>query len=124
MIKDDLSCISESISNKMYHVSLFFNRNSILSKGLDYSGVTLWPEDKYPSGNYLFPNIKNARKYGFENSDPFDIWEVNVEGLLLEKDPITENCFFTKSIIPKNKINLSESHINDVVNSFIFKKLK
>lgn len=106
----------ESIGT-MYHVSLYSNRNSIMDRGLvPGGGPTPWPEDEYPEGTYLFDNIVDARKYGFGNGDPFDIWEVKTGRYNVQDDPITRGAFFTRDKISANDIEVVETHLSDVAN--------
>lgn len=101
----------------MYHVSLVGNHDSILKKGLDASGPSPWPEDEYPKGTYLFDDIKIARQYGFGNSDPFEIWQVNIVNYKVQDDPITKGAFYIAEPIDKKDIKFKENHIEDVVNN-------
>lgn len=100
----------------LYHVSHVINRKSILDKGLDASGPTPWPEDEYPKGTYMYDDIKAARRYGFGNSDPFDIWQINTSGYDVKQDPITKEAFYIAEPIDKKDIKLKEKHEDDVVN--------
>lgn len=101
----------------MFHVSIFSNRGSIEEKGLMPGyGPSPWPEDDFPKGVYLFDNIESARKYGFGNGDPFDIWEVSIEKEGLKMDPVTKGAFYTEKAIPPSDIRIKESHLKDVTN--------
>lgn len=101
---------------KFYHISLCNNRSSIEKNGLNSSGPTPWPEDNYEKGNYLFDNIEKARKYGFGNGDPFDIWEVDVSKYNVKNDSITKDAFLVSENINPTDIKLIETHDKDVTN--------
>lgn len=98
-----------------YHVSLCLNRESIIQNGLNFSGISPW-EDEYPKGNYLWFSLKDAKRYGFGNGDPFDIWEVNISEYEIENDPITKNAILIKTPISTKDISLLEKHEKDVSN--------
>lgn len=106
----------EKYHKKMYHASLWLNRNSILTNGLNHSGISPWEGEDYPKGTYLYNDIQKTRNYGFGNGDPFDIWEVDTSSYNIKDDPITKGAFFISEPISKNDIRLIESHENDVTN--------
>jgi len=104
----------------MYHVSLVYNRDSIKRNGLNATGVTPWPEDEYPKGTYLCPTIEIARKYGFGNGDPYDIWSVDTSKYKVMPDPLTnakfgDTYYISENINPED-IVIVESHEHDVTN--------
>lgn len=112
--------IVESSTRPMYHVSLVYNRESIRKNGLNASGVTPWPEDKYPKGTYLCTTIETARKYGFGNGDPYDIWSVDTSKYRVLSDPLSnakfgDTYYISENINPED-ISLIESHEHDVTN--------
>lgn len=112
--------INEALTKLMYHVSLLLNRESIKNKGLDSSGVTPWPEDEYPKGTYLCATIEVARKYGFGNGDPYDIWSVDTSKYDIQPDPLSNTNFGETYYIPEpvkpGDIELVETHEHDVTN--------
>lgn len=112
--------ILESSTRLMYHVSLVYNRESIKNNGLNATGITPWPEDEYPKGTYLCNTVQHARKYGFGNGDPYDIWSVDTSNYIVLPDPLSNDKFgdtyyISEDISPKD-IALIESHEYDVTN--------
>lgn len=85
----------------MYHMAPVTARESIFEYGLHPElGERLWQgdqftEENYPKAIYLFKSLKDmdysnpSRTFGW----PGDVWEVNVEGLNLEVDPLSPSLF-------------------------------
>ena len=99
----------------MYHAAPTKVRQSILNHGIDYRvHFQNIPQDQNtptityaPRGNYLDENLASAKSYASESSPvPWDIWEVQVQGLLLRPDEAWFKGWYTKKRIPANQIRL------------------
>lgn len=121
----------------MYHVTPATDgskptgtREKIRRHGLDWSQreFNLWDEcvmyeaglpeygsEEWPEGNYLWTDLKNARRYAQQWTDcPFvcdgpgiDIWEVDATGLPLKSDPQLRGSFYTEDPIPARRLKLA-----------------
>jgi hypothetical protein len=113
----------------LFHVSEINNRYSILINGINTDfGISPWhsPEDpiKFPKGNYLWPNFKEAVNYGhgLYTGDPFDIWEVKIDDKDLILDPITDDSYY--SIVPITKEYIIKLHKYNSLSTWKLKELK
>ena len=83
------------MSQVMYHVAPRSARESILANGLRPAGdedETMWGESN-PEAVYLFGNhedahhwINHSNENGYDWAAPWDVWQVNTEGLQPEQD--------------------------------------
>lgn len=119
-----LTNILEQISRKfyVYHVSETKVRNSIKKYGLDYSKY-YDKENVSTSGKhvYVFSNLQEAvsyaisynefLKYQDEDVKEFDIWQIDAQGLKLQKDhtlnsDYKDKAYYIDGVIDRKRLKL------------------
>lgn len=96
---------------KLYHATRISNRESILEKGIEPRKSKIYDHIYQDERIFLFENI-NKPPLDFVGYEYIDIWEVILDNdYEILKDTIAEEDgyekgFYTKKLIPSNRISL------------------
>ncbi len=120
----------EGVNQKYYHASYPDNSASIKKNGLNAElGKKTVPHVEYPKGIYMFDDANDAKKYAVLMLDDGDVWEIDITGIKLIKDPEDPadthfedaHSYYTIESIPPDRlsqVNFSEEEKDEIYREY------